>query len=999
MVRVGWLGGERYPHIVDPPLVSLVLINRDYAEYIPAAIESIKGQDYPSLEVVIVDNGSTDESRDVIAKHVEADSRFRIIALEQNLGQLGAFLDIFPLLNGEFITIVDADDVLFSNFLSSHLQVHLALPSSVALTSSNVVEMTADARALTGAHTSFGSRGEPITRGLRPADAALRLSTISDVDYLQLARSTSTHVSWGGWIWGPGTSNMYRRSILALVHQQPKDRTYFRAADSYLNPLCHVLGGTALIDRQLSAYRVHGANYFAARESVLKVRNGRPEFSQRIQDDRRELIRFLFQRASNFQEIMSGPRFWRIVDQLSEGLRHGKKGKLLADPRSLELFIHDYEILRQAFGEADLIANLRRILVSKDLRAVIREAHGGRIPPRLRLALLRKGGKPVRAAIEKAVKRAVKKTKKIVAGKPPTARKQKKRHLPIEDLPAEFEPTATVKKPVTAPRRKEQDPATEETPVEFGPVAILSYDPPIFLTGIAFEEFTGIAPAFGRTYGSLPAAFLIYPCWTIENAPRSAEVIKAAKAHLQEHPAHQLMFLCNTAAEAELLARGGLNAILLNKNFTVSDEIFRPLADRVVEFDAIYNARFDPQKRHAFAREIPRVAYVSYATDTADLNIQRELATRIQLQNPNHVLVNALEDGLPIRLPPDQVNAALNRAAVGLCLSNVEGSNNASMEYMLAGLPLVSTPSRGGREVFFDHEYCLICDPNPSAVRDAVETLKARNIPPDYIRARTLAKIIPERRRFLSLVDDLTERLGGKRRYDGVDWPFSRSALLLWKNYGDHLLDFQNMRKTSDKESGQYSYADIQNFLLRPTACRCSSLRSGSSLRRSNQGLAVPCSFSAAGMTSAFWEKVNERGTTAFIEDDPLWADKVRGQLKHAIVFLVQYDTKKSEWISLLHSPDRLALDLPEEVTSKRWDVIVVDGPAGHDNHQKYTGHEAPGRMKSIYMASRLIAPGGMVFVHDCERLVEQQYVARYLASGRLLANTSGHAFLQGYAF
>ena len=113
---------------------------------------------------------------------------------------------------------------------------------------------------------------------------------------------------------------------------------------------------------------------------------GDPSSRSEIQDDRRELIRFLFQRASNFQEIMSGPRFWRIVDQLSEGLRHGKKGKFLADPRSLELFIHDYEILRQAFGEADLIANLRRILVSKDLRTVIREAHGGRIPPRLRLA-------------------------------------------------------------------------------------------------------------------------------------------------------------------------------------------------------------------------------------------------------------------------------------------------------------------------------------------------------------------------------------------------------------------------------------------------------------------------------------------------------------------------------------------------------------------------------------------------------------------------------------
>ena len=35
--------------------------------------------------------------------------------------------------------------------------------------------------------------------------------------------------------------------------------------------------------------------------------------------------------------------------------------------------------------------------------------------------------------------------------------------------------------------------------------------------------------------------------------------------------------------------------------------------------------------------------------------------------------------------------------------------------------------------------------------------------------------------------------------------------------------------------------------------------------------------------------------------------------------------------------------------------------------------------MKAIYMASRLVAPGGCVFVHDCERLPERTYAARYL--------------------
>ena len=56
----------------------------------------------------------------------------------------------------------------------------------------------------------------------------------------------------------------------------------------------------------------------------------------------------------------------------------------------------------------------------------------------------------------------------------------------------------------------------------------------------------------------------------------------------------------------------GLPAEFLNKNFTVSEQIFRPLDGVEVEFDAIYNARFVPEKRHELAALVPRVAYVTY---------------------------------------------------------------------------------------------------------------------------------------------------------------------------------------------------------------------------------------------------------------------------------------------------------------------------------------------------------------------------------------------------
>ena len=139
------------------------------------------------------------------------------------------------------------------------------------------MEITASGRALTGGYAPFDLCGLPAVRGLRRPDAALRLPTISELSYWALSQATGTHLRGGAWIWGPGTSNMYRRSALALIHFQPKDGTYFRAADNYLCPFCHVFGGSALIDKQLSAYRIHHANYYAERESIHEVPAGRIE--------------------------------------------------------------------------------------------------------------------------------------------------------------------------------------------------------------------------------------------------------------------------------------------------------------------------------------------------------------------------------------------------------------------------------------------------------------------------------------------------------------------------------------------------------------------------------------------------------------------------------------------------------------------------------------------------------------------------------------------------
>jgi glucuronoxylan 4-O-methyltransferase len=135
------------------------------------------------------------------------------------------------------------------------------------------------------------------------------------------------------------------------------------------------------------------------------------------------------------------------------------------------------------------------------------------------------------------------------------------------------------------------------------------------------------------------------------------------------------------------------------------------------------------------------------------------------------------------------------------------------------------------------------------------------------------------------------------------------------------------------------------------------------------------------GRDSAFWVKRNLGGRTVFIEDNHQWFDRVKRQNSRIEAYLVNYNTKRTDWKMYLQHPLKLQMELPAAISETKWDVILVDGPTGfRDDH--------PGRMKSIYMASRLIKPGGHIFLHDCNREIEQQFGDRFLGTENLISQT-----------
>ena len=94
----------------------------------------------------------------------------------------------------------------------------------------------------------------------------------------------------------------------------------------------------------------------------------------------------------------------------------------------------------------------------------------------------------------------------------------------------------------------------------------------------------------------------------------------------------------------------------------------------------------------------------------------------------------------------------------------------ASMQYLLAGLPIVSTASLGGRGDFYHPDYVRIVDATPRAVAEGISELRRRKASPDEIRARTLARVWEHRERLFRYVDEIYASHGCDRKF-AAEWP------------------------------------------------------------------------------------------------------------------------------------------------------------------------------------------------------------------------------------
>ncbi|MHC4629843.1 MAG: glycosyltransferase [Planctomycetota bacterium] len=101
------------------PLVSIIMPAYNAAEYIAEAIESVLIQNYRNFELIIVDDGSTDNTKDIIAGFKDEKIKY---FYKENAGAASARNLAMKESKGDFLITLDADDMITPDFITKHLQ-------------------------------------------------------------------------------------------------------------------------------------------------------------------------------------------------------------------------------------------------------------------------------------------------------------------------------------------------------------------------------------------------------------------------------------------------------------------------------------------------------------------------------------------------------------------------------------------------------------------------------------------------------------------------------------------------------------------------------------------------------------------------------------------------------------------------------------------------------------------------------------------------------------
>ncbi len=221
--------------------VDVIVNNYNYGKFLADAVESALAQTHERVRVIVVDDGSSDNSRELLRRYEERAT----VVLKENGGQASALNAGLERSEGDIVLFLDADDALHPDAAA---QVAAAFAADEGIAK---VQFRAEV---------IDAEGKP-TGVIKPA-AHLPMPS-GDLREAELAFPYDL-------VWMATSANAFRADALRRILPIP-EAPFRLCADWYLVHLMALLGRVVSLDEACGAYRMHGANSYEPQEPRLDI--------------------------------------------------------------------------------------------------------------------------------------------------------------------------------------------------------------------------------------------------------------------------------------------------------------------------------------------------------------------------------------------------------------------------------------------------------------------------------------------------------------------------------------------------------------------------------------------------------------------------------------------------------------------------------------------------------------------------------------------------------
>lgn len=222
----------------DNLLVSIIIDNYNSCSFLKEAIDSALNQTYPHLEIIVVDDASTDGSKEVIYSYGD---RVTAIIKDKNEGQLSAYNTGFAKANGDIICVLDGDDSFYADKVEKIVKIFKNSPDFSSLLVYHELNC--------------------IDRDGRALDSKVPAPILHQVPTNIYEQVCDRNLTPDDFSFATSSGIAISRELACSIFPLPENENLKARADSFVYTLAALLGKVYGINQTLGSFRLHGDNY------------------------------------------------------------------------------------------------------------------------------------------------------------------------------------------------------------------------------------------------------------------------------------------------------------------------------------------------------------------------------------------------------------------------------------------------------------------------------------------------------------------------------------------------------------------------------------------------------------------------------------------------------------------------------------------------------------------------------------------------------------------